>query len=146
MSVLRSDFLSWPSLSVCSFVRPSLPLARQWHLEVERANAAGKPVILVGTKSDLRNDPDALQRLEARHLAPTSYDQGLRLARELGAAAYVECASTNSPHGLADLNDVLETLTSGNSKAKRRKSKTLATNASSSSSSSKAESTCCTLV
>lgn len=114
----------------------------QWQSEVSRASSLGKPVILVGTKSDLRNDPDALQRLEARHLAPTSFDQGLRLAREMGAASYVECAS-NSPDGLSELTHVLENLVSGGSKTKRKGSKSSPVQKATS---SKSETSCCSLV
>jgi hypothetical protein len=99
-------------------------------------------VILVGTKRDLRNDPEALQRLEARHLAPTSFDQGLRLARELGATAYVECAS-NATDGLAELQDILEGFVNGGSKIKRKKVKSSNVHTATS---SKAESTCCNLI
>jgi small GTP-binding protein len=114
----------------------------KWQPEVSRANALGKPVFLVGTKSDLRTDPDALQRLEARHLAPTSYDQGLRLAREMGATAYIECAA-NSPDGISELRELLDSLVNGSSKGKKKRSKSLA---SQTAASSKAESTCCNLI
>jgi GTPase SAR1 family protein len=91
--------------------------SKQWQPEVQRANASGRPVILIGTKCDLRNDPDALQRLEARHLAPVSFDQGLKLARQIGAVAYVECAS-NLSNGLSDLSETLNNFLNGGSKAK----------------------------
>lgn len=100
-------------------------------------------MILVGTKSDLRSDPDALQRLEARHLAPTSYDQGLRLARQVGAVTYVECASPTASSGLLALQDALDALSSGRTKVKRSKSKSL--NAATASS-SKADAACCNLI
>lgn len=106
----------------------------KWFAEVSRANTAGKPVIIVGTKQDLRDDPDALQRLEARHLAPTSFDQGMKLARELGAASYVECSCT-SPNGLTGLSELLEDLVAGPSKSKRKRAKSSKTQSSSSDSS-----------
>lgn len=100
-------------------------------------------MVLVGTKCDLRSDPDALQRLEARHLAPTSFDQGARLAQQIGAFCYVECAATVEG-GLLQLNDLLDVLVSGDSKKKKKgKSKH---SSSSPTAQGKAQSACCQII
>jgi len=46
-------------------------------------HAPDTPIILVGTKSDLREDDDILARMRERHMAPTSFVAGLALAKEI---------------------------------------------------------------
>lgn len=42
------------------------------------------PILLVGTKLDLRDDKDTIERLRDKKLAPITYPQGLAMAREIG--------------------------------------------------------------
>lgn len=51
------------------------------------------PIILVGTKLDLREDPLTIQRLRERRFSPITYSMGLQLAKEVGAVRYVESSS-----------------------------------------------------
>lgn len=51
------------------------------------------PIILVGTKLDLREDPQTIQRLRERRFSPITYSMGLQLAKEVGAVRYVESSS-----------------------------------------------------
>lgn len=56
----------------------------------------GIPIVLVGMKEDLRRDPKTIEELRKTSQAPTTYSQGLHVAKQIGAAAYVECsAKTN---------------------------------------------------
>jgi len=64
----------------------------KWHPEITH-HAPGTPMILVGTKIDLRDDPAALQKLQEKGMAPVNYEQGLRLAKEISAAKYLECSA-----------------------------------------------------
>ncbi len=48
-------------------------------------HAPGVPVILVGTKLDLREDPVTIQRLKERRYAPITYSMGMQCARDIGA-------------------------------------------------------------
>lgn len=41
-------------------------------------------MILVGTKLDLRDDKDTIEKLKEKKLAPITYPQGLALAKEIG--------------------------------------------------------------
>lgn len=59
----------------------------QWHPEVCH-HAPNIPLILVGTKLDLREDPDALARLHERRMSPVSYAQGMQMARDIRAVRY----------------------------------------------------------
>lgn len=51
------------------------------------------PIILVGTKSDLRTDQQYLAEMSKRGLETVSTQQGQMLCNEIGAAAYVECSA-----------------------------------------------------
>ena len=52
--------------------------------------------LLAGTQLDLRSDPETLARLEAKGIAPVSFEQGAALAQKRGAVAYCESALTAS--------------------------------------------------
>uniref|UniRef100_A0A3B1JDQ4 Ras homolog family member J n=1 Tax=Astyanax mexicanus TaxID=7994 RepID=A0A3B1JDQ4_ASTMX len=51
------------------------------------------PYILIGTQIDLRDDPKTLARLLHMKEKPLTYEQGLKLAREIGAQCYLECSA-----------------------------------------------------
>jgi GTPase SAR1 family protein len=42
---------------------------------------------------DMREDPDAIERLSERRAAPISFEQGLGMAKEIGAFKYMECSA-----------------------------------------------------
>lgn len=75
----------------------------KWYPEVSH-HAPGVPVILVGTKLDLRDDPLTLQRLRERRFAPVTYAQGSQMAKEIGAVKYLE-ASSLTQKGLKNVFD-----------------------------------------
>jgi Ras-related C3 botulinum toxin substrate 1 len=54
----------------------------KWYPEV-RHHCANTPIILVGTKQDLREDRLTVEKLRERRLAPISYPQGLAMAKEI---------------------------------------------------------------
>ena len=51
------------------------------------------PFILVGTKTDLRDDTPNVETLRDKGLSPISLADGEQLARELGAHKYLECSA-----------------------------------------------------
>lgn len=51
------------------------------------------PIILVGTKLDLREDPATLESLKQKRMEPVSYDQALVIAKEIKAHKYLECSA-----------------------------------------------------
>ena len=51
------------------------------------------PIILVGTKLDLREDAEFVQTLRDRELGPISYVEGLSMMEKVGAAKYLECSA-----------------------------------------------------
>jgi Ras-related C3 botulinum toxin substrate 1 len=51
------------------------------------------PIILVGTKSDLRDDQATVDRLREKNLSPVKHEQGMQMAKEIGAVKYLECSA-----------------------------------------------------
>lgn len=58
-------------------------LLQQWYPEV-RHHCPNTPIILVGTKLDLRDDKDTIEKLKEKKLTPITYPQGLAMAKEIG--------------------------------------------------------------
>ncbi len=50
-------------------------------------------ILLVGTKLDLREDSETLERMRREGTAPLSYQQGVQMAKEIGAVRYLECSA-----------------------------------------------------
>ena len=59
------------------------------------------PIILVGTKIDLRND---LETLSNQRNDPVTYEMGEQLAHKIKAVKYLECSSSDG----TDIEKVLE--------------------------------------
>uniref|UniRef100_A0A8D1QXT6 small monomeric GTPase n=2 Tax=Sus scrofa TaxID=9823 RepID=A0A8D1QXT6_PIG len=55
----------------------------KWYPEV-RHHCPNTPIILVGTKLDLRDDKDTIEKLKEKKLTPITYPQGLAMAKEIG--------------------------------------------------------------
>ena len=51
------------------------------------------PIILVGTKLDLREDPNTAEALRQKKMEPVSYEQALTVAKEIKAQKYLECSA-----------------------------------------------------
>ena len=86
------------------FTLPSLPpLSPQWHPEIQHY-APTTPFIIVGTKSDLREDMDVVMQLKENGEVPKTPEDGKALADELEAAGYLECSALTQ-EGLKDVFD-----------------------------------------
>jgi small GTP-binding protein len=64
----------------------------KWLPEIA-AHRPGVPFVLVGTKTDLRDDAETLERLRQRKLQIIDRAHGVADACDLGARAYVECSA-----------------------------------------------------
>jgi Ras-related C3 botulinum toxin substrate 1 len=64
----------------------------QWYPEIEH-HAPGVPIILVGTKLDLREDKATADNLRSKKMEPVSYEQALMVAKEIKAVKYLECSA-----------------------------------------------------
>mmetsp|Transcript_19689 Transcript_19689/g.32501 ORF Transcript_19689/g.32501 Transcript_19689/m.32501 type:complete len:119 (+) Transcript_19689:634-990(+) len=62
------------------------------------------PMILVGTKHDLREDSDFLAELSNKGQKPITPQQGEALAKELGMKKYVECSACTQ-HNVKEVFD-----------------------------------------
>lgn len=64
----------------------------KWYPEVHHHNPK-TPVILVGTKCDLRDSREVVEELRAKKANPVTMQQGLALSKEIGAVKYIECSA-----------------------------------------------------
>ncbi len=64
----------------------------KWFPEIEH-HAPGVPIILVGTKLDLREDRGAMEGLRSKRMEPVSYEQALAVSKEIRAHKYLECSA-----------------------------------------------------
>lgn len=71
-------------VSVLLFLIYWLPtlLPLQWYPEV-RHHCPNTPIILVGTKLDLRDEKETIEKLKEKKLSPITYPQGLAMAKEI---------------------------------------------------------------
>ncbi|XP_063282583.1 ras-related C3 botulinum toxin substrate 1-like [Pelobates fuscus] len=64
----------------------------KWYPEVKQ-HCPNVPIILVGTKLDLRDDKKIIEGLNKVKQSPISYPQGLVLAKQIEAVKYIECSA-----------------------------------------------------
>jgi GTPase SAR1 family protein len=60
--------------------------------------------ILVGTKADLRDDPEFLESLRDKGLSPITTEQGEKLRTDINAVKYMECSALTQK-GLKEVFD-----------------------------------------
>eukprot|EP01101_Sappina_pedata_P005605 TRINITY_DN25_c0_g1_i7.p2 TRINITY_DN25_c0_g1~~TRINITY_DN25_c0_g1_i7.p2 ORF type:complete len:196 (-),score=99.99 TRINITY_DN25_c0_g1_i7:171-758(-) len=75
----------------------------KWVPEIQQ-HCPQVPMILVGTKLDMREDKETLDRLAEKKLSPISNEQGTRMATEIKAIKYMECSALTQK-GLKDVFD-----------------------------------------
>lgn len=65
----------------------------KWYPEVTH-HCANVPLVLVGTKLDLRDDKETADKLMQKYkCGPITYEQGLAKAKEINAFKYLECSA-----------------------------------------------------
>lgn len=64
----------------------------KWFPEVHH-HCPGVPCLIVGTQTDLRDDPAVREKLSKQKMQPVRKEDGDRMAKELGAVKYVECSA-----------------------------------------------------
>jgi small GTP-binding protein len=90
--------MSYPQTDVfiaCfSVVNPSSyqNVKNKWIREIERY-CPGVPVVLVGSKADLREDEGIQHYLKDYGTRPITPEEGEALSQDIGAVAYVECSA-----------------------------------------------------
>ncbi|CAI9726337.1 ras-related C3 botulinum toxin substrate 2-like [Octopus vulgaris] len=90
--------LSYPQTDVfliCfSVVSPSSHenVLTKWHPEIKH-HCPDAPIILVGTKIDLRENKEAIGTLASQGLSPIKREQGIKMANKVRAVKYMECSA-----------------------------------------------------
>ena len=87
------------------------------------ATHTGVPFILVGTKLDLRNDPETVARLQQKRRMPVNSEDGMQLARELGAYKYIECSALTQQGLKGVFDDSIRCVLDAMKKPKKKKKK-----------------------
>ncbi|KAG5679660.1 hypothetical protein PVAND_009215 [Polypedilum vanderplanki] len=64
----------------------------KWYAEV-RQHCKTAPIVVVGTKFDLKNDEKFLEEMKNKNQRPISYGKALRISQIIGASDYIECSA-----------------------------------------------------
>lgn len=64
----------------------------QWFPEIDH-HAPNVPIILVGTKLDLREDPATREALRQKRMEPINWERANEVRKQIGAVKYVECSA-----------------------------------------------------
>mmetsp|Transcript_59180 Transcript_59180/g.111719 ORF Transcript_59180/g.111719 Transcript_59180/m.111719 type:complete len:215 (-) Transcript_59180:212-856(-) len=94
--------LSYPSTDVfvaCfSTCAPSSlnNLRSKWVEEIREHTNRNVPILIVGTKTDMRDDPQVCAKLSQWAQHPVTTAEGQAFAKSVGAAGYVECSAITS--------------------------------------------------
>lgn len=70
---------------------------KQWFPEINH-HAPNIPIILVGTKLDLKEDNDTVESLKQKRMAPVPYPEALKCQQDIGARKYIECSALTQRH------------------------------------------------
>merc|ERR1719273_2861663 len=97
-------------------------IPEKWTPEV-RHFCPNVPIILVGNKKDLRNDPNTIKELAKMKQEPVKPEDGRTMAEKINAFAYLEC-SAKSKEGV---REVFETATRAALQVKKEKEEALCT-------------------
>ncbi|KAL7718800.1 Rac family small GTPase 1b [Entamoeba marina] len=90
--------LSYPSTDiflVCFSIisRASLLNTRDLWIPEIRKHCPNTPFVLVGTKSDMRSDVLVEEKAKQGKLDIVTYEEALKMSKEMGAAQYLECSA-----------------------------------------------------
>ncbi len=91
-------------------------IPEKWTPEVKHF-CPNVPIILVGNKKDLRNDPVTIRELNKMKQEPVKPEEGRAMAEKINAFAYLEC-SAKSKEGV---REVFETSTRAALQVKKKK-------------------------
>lgn len=91
-------------------------IPEKWTPEVKHF-CPNVPIILVGNKKDLRNDPHTIKELAKMKQEPVKPQEGRAMAEKINAFAYLEC-SAKSKEGV---REVFETATRAALQVKKKK-------------------------
>lgn len=64
----------------------------KWFPEVSH-HCPNAPIVLVGTKLDLRDDKETIEKLKEKKMAPIPTSAGLNMLKEINGVKYLECSA-----------------------------------------------------
>ena len=91
----------------------------KWYPEVRHFSDA--PLILVGTKLDLRDDGKTIEQLKKSNLVPVTNCDGLKMMENIGAVKYLECSSLTRKGLDAVFVEAVKAISRKKPKRKRKK-------------------------
>ncbi|KAF2150359.1 hypothetical protein K461DRAFT_229619 [Myriangium duriaei CBS 260.36] len=94
----------------------------KWFPEIEH-HAPNVPIILVGTKLDLRDDEATRENLRQKKMAPITYEQAVSMAREIRAYKYMECSALTQRNLKSVFDEAIRAVLSPRPMPKAKKSK-----------------------
>jgi len=77
---------------------------KKWVPEIKQHMETRPPIVLVGTKVDLRTKPAAIEALRNTGEEPITTEMGEQMQQEIGACKYLECSALTQ-EGLATVFD-----------------------------------------
>ena len=98
-------------------------MKHKWSDEI-KYHADGVPIILVGTKLDLRHDAEYVANLEAKGKRVLTKEEGQEVANQIGAKLHLECSALTQ-QGLKEVFDkaIQEVLRAAEGGKKKKKKK-----------------------
>merc|ERR1712159_707274 len=92
----------------------------KWYPEINH-HCPNVPVLVVGTKLDLREDKATIERLAEKKLAPVTHQQGPQLAKDIKAAKYLECSALTQKGLEAVFDEAIRTVLTPKAAPKKKK-------------------------
>lgn len=97
---------------------------KKWYPEIEH-HAPGVPIILVGTKLDLRDDEATRESLRQKKMSPIQYEQAVQVAKEIKAQKYLECSALTQRNLKSVFDEAIRAVLSPRPPPKAKKNKCL---------------------
>jgi len=95
-------------------------VSAKWYPEVSH-HCPNTPIILVGTKLDLRDDAETVRKLHDKGMNPITFEQGMAKAKEIGAVKYMECSALTQKGLKAVFDEAIRVVISPQPKKKARR-------------------------
>ncbi|KAL9655256.1 hypothetical protein ABK040_009030 [Willaertia magna] len=84
----------------------------KWAEELKHYNP-DTPIILVGTKLDLKKDEEHCKRLKERNIEPVSTSQGQEMKEKIKAVGFIECSARTMENLVETFNMAIDTVMKG---------------------------------
>jgi len=94
----------------------------KWAPEIEH-HAPGVPIILVGTKLDLRDDEATKESMRKMRTQPVQYEEALQISREIRAQKYLECSALTQRNLKSVFDEAIRAVLSPRPPPKTKKSR-----------------------